>query len=151
MTAPTDPGTGPQPGSERRLRASDDQRVAVVHRLHDAVGRGQLTVEECTERTQAAYRAKFVDELPPLTTDLPDPVPVAPGWRAVADTAALQARTSLLGAPSWAAADSRRRRLVVLTGVLVTLLLVIALTAAAAAAALDVGAYHHQWHDWDRG
>jgi hypothetical protein len=149
MTAPTDPDAAAQTDSARRLRASDAEREAVVHRLHEAVGRGLLTVEEGHERTATAYAARYVDELGPLTGDLPDPAPVAPGWRAVASTAALQARTSLMGAASWSAADRRRRRLVVLAGTLVTLLLVIALTAAAVAGGGDYGHgyYDHHWRD----
>jgi hypothetical protein len=148
MTAPSE--------APRRLRASDAQREAVVRRLHEAVGRGLLSVEEGHERTAAAYAARYVDELGPLTHDLPDPAPAAPGWRAVASTAALQARTSLMGAPSWSAADRRRRRGVLLAGVLLALLLVIALTAAAVAGTGDWGGYgdygdygdyHHHWHD----
>lgn len=154
MTTSTDSGTSPQPGHAGRLRASDAQREAVVHRLHDAVGLGMLTVEECSERTTAAYDARYVDELPALTADLPEPPPVppaAPGWRSVGSMAALQARTTLLGAPSWAAADRRRRRLVLLTGLLLTLLLVVLITAAAVAAGHDAGYWsdHHHWDNWD--
>jgi hypothetical protein len=149
MTTPTDAHATAQAGSARRIRASDVQREAVVHRLHDALGRGQLTVEEGHERTAAAYAARYVDELPPLTDDLPDPAPVAPGWKAVAAIAALQARTSLMGASSWATADRRRRQLVLLTGILFALLLVIALTAAAVGGGGDFGPGHvdHGWHD----
>src|SRR4051812_32430023 len=149
MSAPTDSDATAQTGSARRLRASDAEREAVVHRLHEAVGRGLLAVEEGHERTATAYAARYVDELGPLTEDLPDPAPVAPGWKAVASTAALQARTSLMGASSWAAADRRRRRLVLLTGILFALLLVIALTAAAVGGGGDFGPGHvdHGWHE----
>src|SRR3954447_21108685 len=81
MTAPIDSGGSAQPGRRPRMRASDAQREDVVHRLHDAVGTGLLTVEEGHERTAAAFAARYVDELPPLTADLPDPPPAAPGWR----------------------------------------------------------------------
>jgi hypothetical protein len=99
-----------------------------------------------------------------LTEDLPprpDPEPVAPGWRSEASTAALQARTSLLGAPTWGKADHARRRAVLVTGILLGLLLVIMLTTAAAAgtgsggtgttnAPVEQGYHHyHHWHDWD--
>jgi hypothetical protein len=146
MSAPTDSEATAQADAPRRLRASDAEREAVVHRLHEAVGRGLLTVEEGHERTATAFAARYVDELGPLTADLPDPTPVAPGWRAVASTAALQARTSLLGAPSWATADSRRRRAVLLVGILVALLLVVALTSAAVAGASDFGGYDYHRH-----
>jgi hypothetical protein len=149
MTAPTDPDAAAQTESARRLRASDAEREAVVHRLHEAVGRGLLTVEEGHERTATAYAARYVDELGPLTGDLPDPAPVAPGWRAVTSTAALQARTTLLGASSWAAADRRRRRLVLLTALLIALLLAAAITAAAVGHGGDFGGYDydHHWRD----
>ena len=148
MTAPTDPDAGAQTDAPRRLRASDAQREAVVHQLHEAVGRGLLSVEEGHERTATAYAARYVDELGPLTEDLPHPAPVAPGWPAIASSAALQARMSLLGAPSWSAADRRRRRAVLLVGILVALLLVIAMTAAAVAGPGDFGGFdHHHWRD----
>ena len=86
-----------------RVRASDDDRTAVVGVLHDAVARGLLTLEECDERVTAAYAARYVHELPPLTADLPPvvpPGPVAPGWRAVAVLLLLQLRT-LLNASTW--------------------------------------------------
>ncbi|MGY1603596.1 DUF1707 SHOCT-like domain-containing protein [Geodermatophilus sp. SYSU D00815] len=152
MTAPTDDGTAATPGPGPRMRASDAQREAVVHRIHDAVAAGMLSIDEGHERTTAAFAARYVDDLPPLTADLPDPAPVAPGWRALASTAALQARTSVLGAGSWAAADRTRRRVVLLAGLLVALMLVIALTAAATASAADLGGGwdHHHHHDyWD--
>jgi Domain of unknown function (DUF1707) len=158
MTAAAD--TDPQAPSRNRVRCSDAQRLAVVHRLQDAVGHGLLTLEECTERTDATYRARYVDELPALTDDLPEPLPaapLAPGWRAVASSAALQARMSLLGAPTWADADARRRRIVVLTGILVTLLLIATITAAAASGATDPTVHNvppgdffeHHPHYWD--
>src|SRR6478752_3051275 len=83
MTSPLQHDAGP---SDQRaaddLRASDADRVAVVRRLHDAVVRGLLTMEECDERVAAAYAARFVRDLPPLTADLPpapSTAPVAPG------------------------------------------------------------------------
>jgi hypothetical protein len=148
MTAPAD--TDPQAPPGNRMRCSDTQRLDVVHHLQDAVARGLLTLEECTERTDAAYRARYLDELPLLTADLPEPPPVAPGWRTVAASAALQTHMSLLGAPSWAAADARRRRLVVLAGIVLALLVVMALTAAAASGGNDPGVFvDHHPHYWD--
>ncbi|HEV7213440.1 MAG TPA: DUF1707 domain-containing protein [Blastococcus sp.] len=78
------------------VRASDAERHAVVAVLHDAVARGLLTLAEGDERMAAAYSARFVHELPPLTADLPAapvPAPVAPGWRALTLLAWLQLRT----------------------------------------------------------
>jgi hypothetical protein len=119
-----------------RLRASDADRMKVVERLHDAVGLGLLTLEEGDERVVAALGARYADELPELTEDLPVPaaVPVAPGWRAIASTAALQARTSLLGAPTWRQADAARRRVVATIGTVLAVLVIVLLTASAASA-----------------
>jgi len=131
------------------MRCSDADRLAVVHRLQEAVGAGLLTLDECTERTDAAYRAAYADELPALTADLPHPAPVAPGWRAVGSMAAMQARMSLLGTSSWAAADPRRRRLVLLAGILGVLLLIALITANAVAASgggPDFGGHYPDWH-----
>ena len=52
-------------------RASDSEREAIVTRLREAAGEGRLTVEELTERIDAAYAATSRDELEPLTADLP--------------------------------------------------------------------------------
>jgi hypothetical protein len=87
-------------GSTADLRASDADREAVVQALHDAFTRGLLTVAECDERMTAAYAARFVRDLPPLTADLPPtPVaaPTAPGWRALAVLAWLQLRAAVAG------------------------------------------------------
>ena len=78
------------------VRASDADRHAVVAVLHDAVARGLLTLTEGDERMAAAYSARFVRDLPPLTADLPPapaPAPVAPGWRALMLLAWLQLRS----------------------------------------------------------
>jgi hypothetical protein len=56
-----------------QMRASNEDRERVVERLNDAVGKGLLTLPEAEERIAAAYAAKFLDELPTLTADLPDP------------------------------------------------------------------------------
>jgi hypothetical protein len=111
------------------LRASDDDRTAVVRVLHDAVARGLLTLEECDERVTAAYAARHLHELPPLTADLPaatPPVPLAPGWRAIAVLLWLQLRT-LLNASTWRAmarsARARPRLAVAVAGLLAVLML----------------------------
>jgi hypothetical protein len=71
------------------MRASDQDREQVVARLNEAVGRGLLTLPEAEERIAAAYAARFLDDLTPLTADLPgpaEPEPTPPprrdrGWR----------------------------------------------------------------------
>jgi hypothetical protein len=111
------------------VRASDDDRTTVVGVLHDAVARGLLTLEECDERVTAAYAARYVHELPPLTADLPPvapPAPVAPGWRTVAFLLWLQLRT-LLNASTWRGAvrtaRARPRLAVAVVGLFAVLLL----------------------------
>lgn len=109
------------------IRASDDDRTAVVRVLHDAVARGLLTLEECDGRVTAAFAARYVHELPALTADLPaatPPAPVAPGWRAVAVLLWLQLRT-LLAASTWRgavrSARMRPRLAVAVVGLLAVL------------------------------
>lgn len=64
------------------IRASDAEREAVVERLREAAVEGRLTLQELTERTEAAYTATTRAELALLTADLPDgapgPAPAAP-------------------------------------------------------------------------
>ena len=52
-------------------RASDAEREETVTRLREAAADGRLTVEELTERIDAAYAATTLAELEPLTADLP--------------------------------------------------------------------------------
>ena len=121
--------TSSQPSGPVPLRASDDDRTAVVGVLHDAVGRGLLTLEECDERVSAAYAARYVHDLPALTADLPSTAPsapVAPGWRAIAVLLWLQLRT-LLNASTWRSisrsARTRPRLAIAAIGLLAVLLL----------------------------
>ena len=53
------------------VRASDPERDATVERLRDAAAEGRLTLEELTDRIEAASNAVMRSELVPLTTDLP--------------------------------------------------------------------------------
>jgi hypothetical protein len=53
-------------------RASDAEREATVTRLREAAAEGRLSVEELTERIDAAYAASTRAELEPLTADLPE-------------------------------------------------------------------------------
>lgn len=59
-------------------RASDRDRHAVVERLQWASAEGRLTAAERDERIAAAYAAKTLADLAPLTVDLPAE-PVGPG------------------------------------------------------------------------
>ncbi|GAA2359495.1 DUF1707 SHOCT-like domain-containing protein [Nonomuraea africana] len=53
------------------LRASDEEREAVVERLRVASVEGRLTLVELTDRTEAAYLATTHAQLAMLTQDLP--------------------------------------------------------------------------------
>jgi Domain of unknown function (DUF1707) len=61
-----------------QMRASDEDRERVVARLNEAVGLGLLTLPEAEERIATAYAARYLDDLTPLTADLPDPNPPKP-------------------------------------------------------------------------
>jgi hypothetical protein len=55
-----------------RIRASDAEREEYAKMLRAAMSEGRLTLEEGEERLGRLYEARFRDELPPLTADLPD-------------------------------------------------------------------------------
>ena len=57
--------------AEADLRASDADRERVAELLRDAYAEGRLDAEEHAERIGAAYGAKTLGELAPLTRDLP--------------------------------------------------------------------------------
>jgi hypothetical protein len=59
------------------VRASDADRDATVNRLREAAGDGQLTLEELTDRIEAAFDAVMRSDLVLLTRDLPGAAPVA--------------------------------------------------------------------------
>ena len=64
-----------------RMRAGDADRAQAVERLGRHLGDGRLTVEEFDERVTQAHAAVYLDQLPPLFTDLPPeaaPVPRPP-------------------------------------------------------------------------
>jgi Domain of unknown function (DUF1707) len=138
MTSSVQHDAGP---STADFRASDADREAVVRTLHDAVVKGRLTIEECDERVAAAYAARFLRELPPLTADLPPaapPAPVPPGWRALAVVAWLQLRTALAGI-SWRSVRGRPRLAIAAVAVLALLFV-----GASATGALSDGG--HEFH-----
>ncbi|GAA1129800.1 DUF1707 SHOCT-like domain-containing protein [Streptomyces javensis] len=58
-------------GSSPELRASHADRDRVVDVLRIAAGDGLLTADELDERLEAALSARTLDELAPLTADLP--------------------------------------------------------------------------------
>lgn len=61
------------------LRASDADREAVAQRLRAAHADGRLDVTEVEERLTAAYAAKTLGDLEPLTADLPPEPPARAG------------------------------------------------------------------------
>lgn len=69
-TDPT-PDAVPTPTPAPPLRASDQDRDHVAALLGDAMATGRLTSVELAERMEAAYSAKTLAELVPLTADLP--------------------------------------------------------------------------------
>ena len=56
-----------------RMRASDADRHATVHVLQDAMARGLLTPAEGSDRMSAAFAAVHLEDLKPITADLPEP------------------------------------------------------------------------------
>jgi hypothetical protein len=115
------------------LRASDADRHATVTRLQEAVALGLLGHEEGSERMAVAYDARYVDDLPPLTADLPEPpsaAPVArlsaPGWRALLAMAWLQLRILVAGS---ATGRPSRRRLAIVAAIGVALVVLVVLGA----------------------
>ncbi|GAA2072790.1 hypothetical protein GCM10009801_25630 [Streptomyces albiaxialis] len=68
---PPDPASHSTPAG--RLRASHDDREAVVERLRDAAAEGRLDLDELDERLERALKAKTHGELAALTADLPQP------------------------------------------------------------------------------
>ena len=56
------------------VRASDAEREATVNRLREAAAEGRLSVDELSNRIEAAGNAVMRSELVPLTSDLPGTV-----------------------------------------------------------------------------
>jgi Domain of unknown function (DUF1707) len=128
----------------RRVRASDADRHEVVHRLQEAVARGQLTFDEGSERMSSTWTSRYLDELPPLTADLPAPVPAAaaaPGWRALGLLALLQLRTTLGGAAGPASRAARVRLAAASVAALLLVGLLLGVVLGVAAHGPDAGAF----------
>ena len=64
------PDVAPAPAS-CAMRASDQERDQIAAALGEALATGRLTSTEHAERIEAAYAAKTLDDLAPLTRDLP--------------------------------------------------------------------------------
>ncbi|WP_405899240.1 DUF1707 domain-containing protein [Streptomyces sp. NBC_00727] len=65
--------------SAARLRASDDDREAVVEQLREAAAEGRIDLDELNERLELALTAKTYGELAPLTDDLGGPAAQSTG------------------------------------------------------------------------
>lgn len=65
--------------SRRELRASHEDRDAVVERLREAAAEGRLDLDELETRLDRALTAKTYGDLAPLTADLPPIVAADPG------------------------------------------------------------------------
>jgi hypothetical protein len=136
------------PEDAPRLRASDDERGETVRLLQDAIARGLLTHDEGDERMGTAFAARYRDELPVLTADLPVAQPAtltpaaATGWRGL-----LAALVTLVRAEFAAtvAAGFRSRRFVLTA--LVVLALVAGLALAVGHGFWDGGHEHFADHD----
>ena len=141
MTATSIPETGPEAtgsvpvveGHGRGLRASDADRHATVARLQEAVALGLLTHEEGSDRMAVAYDARYLNDLPPLTADLPQPPSAsltvraaAPGWRALLAMVWVRLRTLVAGS---ATGRPSRRRLAVVGVIAIALVVLLVLGA----------------------
>lgn len=62
----------PEPDGTPPLRASDDEREAIVERLRTAAGEGRLTLDDLADRLDRALAAVTRTELEPLIADLPE-------------------------------------------------------------------------------
>lgn len=71
-----------QPPTGRGMRASDADRYATVQVLQDAMARGLLRPAEGSDRIGAAFAAVHLQDLQPITADLPKgPAPSkSMGW-----------------------------------------------------------------------
>jgi hypothetical protein len=67
--------------SQPAVRASDAEREQTVAQLRDAAAEGRLTLDEFSQRVEAAYAGKTHVELESLTADLPATTPAVPASR----------------------------------------------------------------------
>ncbi|MQA61550.1 MAG: DUF1707 domain-containing protein [Actinophytocola sp.] len=61
----------PEPPKPPSLRASDADRERVATVLHRAMAEGRITMIELEDRLSSVYAARTLDELEPITADLP--------------------------------------------------------------------------------
>jgi hypothetical protein len=77
-------GPEPRPLEPNSMRAGNEDREKVVAHLNSAFAEGRLDVAELEERVAAAYRARTMGELVPLTADLPAQYAASPVRRPAA-------------------------------------------------------------------
>ncbi|PWI08476.1 hypothetical protein DIZ27_22670 [Streptomyces sp. NWU339] len=65
------PKPSPRPAPPGELRASHDDREAVVEQLRDAAAEGRIDLDELDSRLEQALKSKTYAELAVLTADLP--------------------------------------------------------------------------------
>jgi hypothetical protein len=63
--------SGKEPDMHPSIRASDADRQQVVQALHQHTAAGRLSLDEFTDRVDAAHRAATHGELAAITADLP--------------------------------------------------------------------------------
>jgi hypothetical protein len=71
--------SGKEPDMHPSIRASDADRQHVVEALHQHTAAGRLSLDEFTERLDAAHRATTHGELAAITADLPAETPARRG------------------------------------------------------------------------
>jgi ferric-dicitrate binding protein FerR (iron transport regulator) len=93
--------SGKEPEMHPSIRASDADRQHVVQALHEHTAAGRLSLDEFTDRVDAAHRATTHGELAAITADLPAEPPTrrggAGGLLLVAAVVAVLVLTLLLG------------------------------------------------------
>ncbi|MFE7456497.1 DUF1707 SHOCT-like domain-containing protein [Streptomyces sp. NPDC012600] len=67
------PELPPRPAPPGKLRASHDDRDAVVEQLRDAAAEGRIDLDELGSRVELALKSRTHGELAALTDDLPKP------------------------------------------------------------------------------
>lgn len=132
---PVAQGKRPEPPP---MRASDAERYATVEVLQDAIARGLLTLDEGSDRMEAAFAARYRRDLGPLTADLPAPPKphlAPPGWRPLAGMAVEQLRATVRGD-----GVDRMRPVRVAVALLLAFLLMVAVGSLAVHLMIDQGA-----------
>jgi len=96
---------GKEPKMHPSIRASDADRQHVVEALHRHTAAGRLSLDEFTDRVDAAHRATTHAELAAITADLPAETPTLRGGAGnpllAAAVVAVLVLALLLGLAGW--------------------------------------------------